>query len=120
LEHLLGTERFLFALLQLVRATHVCRCQVKNAGASPPLAVLHLAELLGKLANTVRMSCAQPVDHVDGLPPGGTLKEAQEELEREMVREVRKRHGGKIRAAAEELAVSRLTFYELMEKLGIS
>ncbi len=50
---------------------------------------------------------------------GITLKEAKEELEREMVQLALKRHGGKITAAATELGVSRPTIYELMDKLGI-
>jgi two-component system NtrC family response regulator len=56
---------------------------------------------------------------VESLPPV-TLKEAREELEREMVQQALKRNGGKISCAAAELGVSRPTFYELMEKLGIA
>jgi two-component system NtrC family response regulator len=48
-----------------------------------------------------------------------SLKEARESLERDMVKESLRKHGGKITAAAAELGVSRPTFYELMEKLGI-
>ena len=48
-----------------------------------------------------------------------TLKEAREQLEREMVQTTLKRHGGKITTAALELGISRPTLYELMEKLGI-
>ena len=47
------------------------------------------------------------------------LKEAREELEREMVLEALRRSGGKISGAANELGVSRPTLYELMDKLGI-
>jgi two-component system NtrC family response regulator len=50
---------------------------------------------------------------------GTTLKEAREAIEREMIQAALKRHGGKITTAATELGVSRPTFYELMEKLGI-
>ena len=50
---------------------------------------------------------------------GMTLKAAREALEREMVLRTLKSNGGKITAAANELGVSRPTFYELMEKLGI-
>jgi two-component system NtrC family response regulator len=53
-------------------------------------------------------------------PPATTLKEARENLEREMVQQALKRHLGKISSAASELGVSRPTLYELMEKLGIS
>jgi two-component system, NtrC family, response regulator len=48
-----------------------------------------------------------------------TLKEAREQLEREMVSETLRRNGGKITAAAVELGVSRPTLYELMDRLGI-
>lgn len=53
------------------------------------------------------------------LPPG-TLKEARECVEREMVQQALKRHAGRITLAAAELGISRPTFYELMEKLGIA
>jgi two-component system, NtrC family, response regulator len=49
-----------------------------------------------------------------------TLKEAREEVEREIVQDALRRHRGKITAAALELGVSRPTLYELMEKLGIA
>lgn len=49
-----------------------------------------------------------------------TLKEAREGVEREMVQQALKRHGGKIAPAAVELGLSRPTLYELMEKLGIT
>ena len=51
--------------------------------------------------------------------PGTSLKEAREELEREMIRNALRRHGGKIAPAAAELGVSRPTMYDLMEKLGL-
>ena len=50
----------------------------------------------------------------------GTLKEAREALEREMVERALRKHSGKIVPAATELGISRPTFYELMEKLGIA
>jgi two-component system, NtrC family, response regulator len=50
---------------------------------------------------------------------GGTLREARERVERELVTEALRRNGGKISAAAVELDISRPTLYELMEKLGI-
>ena len=49
----------------------------------------------------------------------GTLKEAREAVEREMIERVLRKHSGKITAAAAELGISRPTFYELMEKLGL-
>jgi two-component system NtrC family response regulator len=49
-----------------------------------------------------------------------TLKVARENLEREMLQQALLRHSGKITAAANELGISRPTFYELMGKLGIN
>ncbi|PYL87839.1 MAG: sigma-54-dependent Fis family transcriptional regulator [Verrucomicrobia bacterium] len=49
-----------------------------------------------------------------------TLKEARENVEREMVQRALKRNLGRISSAASELGISRPTLYELMEKLGIS
>ena len=49
-----------------------------------------------------------------------TLKEARENVERELVQDALRRHGGKITSAALELGISRPTLYELMEKLGIA
>jgi two-component system NtrC family response regulator len=57
-------------------------------------------------------------DAVSALPPQ-TLKEARENVEREMVQEALRRHRGKVTSAALELGISRPTLYELMEKLGI-
>ncbi len=51
---------------------------------------------------------------------GGGLKEARETLERELVSQALERNDRNISAAAKELGVSRPTFYELMNKLGIS
>ena len=51
--------------------------------------------------------------------PAASLKEARESLEREMLQEALRKHGGKITAAAADLGISRPTFYELMEKLGV-
>ncbi len=49
-----------------------------------------------------------------------TLKEARENLEKEMVQQALKKHLGRISSASAELGISRPTFYELMEKLNIS
>ncbi len=51
--------------------------------------------------------------------PGPSLKEAREDLEREMVQSALRRHGGKISPAALELGISRPTLYDLMEKYGV-
>ena len=49
-----------------------------------------------------------------------TLKEAREAVERQMLQQALKKHGGKIAPAAAELGLSRPTIYELMDKLGLS
>ena len=49
-----------------------------------------------------------------------TLREAREQVEREMIEHALKRNFGRITAAAAELGISRPTLYELIEKLGIS
>ena len=51
--------------------------------------------------------------------PGRGLREAREELERQMIEDALRRHEGKIAPAALELGISRPTFYELLERLGI-
>jgi two-component system NtrC family response regulator len=56
----------------------------------------------------------------DGATSQATsLKAAREALEREMIKKALQKHSGKITAAAADLGISRPTFYELMEKLGI-
>ena len=55
-----------------------------------------------------------------GTVAASGLKEAREQLEREMVAVAIERHGGNVSAAAKELGVSRPTFYELMSKLGVA
>ena len=52
-------------------------------------------------------------------PPALTLKEARENVEKELVQQSLQRHLGRISSAAAELGISRPTLYELMEKLGI-
>lgn len=54
-----------------------------------------------------------------GDNPRKNLKEAREGLERDLVQQVLRKHGGKISPAALELGVSRPTFYDLMEKFDI-
>lgn len=50
---------------------------------------------------------------------GTRLKDARETVEREMVQNVLRKHSGKIAPSALELGISRPTFYELMERLGL-
>ena len=59
------------------------------------------------------------LDSIEGGTQMTSLKEAREQVEREMVTRALKRHHGKIAPAAVELGISRPTMYELMEKLGI-
>ena len=49
-----------------------------------------------------------------------TLKQARENIEREMIQQALKRNSGKITSAAADLGISRPTLYELMEKLRIT
>jgi two-component system NtrC family response regulator len=67
----------------------------------------------------VTASDLELTDALSALPPQ-TLKEARENVERELVQDALRRHGGKITSAALELGISRPTLYELMEKLGIA
>ncbi|MDQ8205198.1 PEP-CTERM-box response regulator transcription factor [Pelagicoccus sp. SDUM812003] len=53
------------------------------------------------------------------IPAGTTLKEAREALEKELVEAALAKHKGKITAASAELGISRPTFYELLDRLGI-
>jgi two-component system NtrC family response regulator len=63
---------------------------------------------------------SQDLELMDAAAAGSTtLKVAKEALERDMLQQALRRHSGKITAAANELGISRPTFYELMEKLGI-
>ena len=68
--------------------------------------------------NAVRSEDLELVSAAAGQSPR-TLKEAREALETQMVQAALQRHGGKISRAATELGISRPTFYELMEKLGL-
>jgi two-component system NtrC family response regulator len=73
------------------------------------------------MADGRRVSAADLELNVSGLGPNVvTLKDAREAVERQMVQQALKKHGGKIAPAAAELGLSRPTLYELMEKLGIS
>ena len=62
------------------------------------------------------------LDHDNGLAASSatTLRQARENVEREMVKQALKKNSGKITSAAADLGISRPTLYELMEKLGIS
>ncbi len=49
-----------------------------------------------------------------------TLKEARDQVEREMIIQAMGRHGGNIAHASEELGISRPTFYDILKKHGLS
>jgi two-component system NtrC family response regulator len=51
--------------------------------------------------------------------PPRALREARDELERALIEHALRRNGGVISRAARDLAVSRVTLYDLMEKHGI-
>ncbi|HWA29292.1 MAG TPA: PEP-CTERM-box response regulator transcription factor [Lacunisphaera sp.] len=72
------------------------------------------------IMGTGKRLSSQDLELSDANSAGNTtLKLARENLEREMLQQALRRHSGKITAAANELGISRPTFYELMEKLGI-
>ena len=69
----------------------------------------------GKRLSAEDLELEKSSDSVEGL----SLKDAREALEKDMIQRALKKHSGKITAAAMELGISRPTFYELMEKLGV-
>jgi len=86
----------------------------------------NVRELQNRVKRAVIMSggkrvTAQELELEGGsaISKAATLKEAREALEREMIQEALRKHSGKITAAAADLGISRPTFYELMEKLGV-
>jgi len=86
----------------------------------------NVRELQNRIRRAVIMSDGKRLSAQDlELPAGSeqaptqTLKKARESLERTMLKEALGKHSGNISTAATELGVSRPTFYELMEKLGV-
>jgi two-component system NtrC family response regulator len=86
----------------------------------------NVRELQNRVQRAVIMADGKRVTAKD-LELGGaaseapqTLREAREQVERDLVLSSLRRHGGSITAAAQELGISRPTFYELMEKLAIA
>ncbi len=86
----------------------------------------NVRELQNRIKRAVIMSeekrlTAKDMELIGDAPsgPGTLLKDARENLERDLIREALRKHDGNISTAAAELGVSRPTFYELMEKLGI-
>jgi two-component system, NtrC family, response regulator len=88
----------------------------------------NVRELQNRVQRAVIMTDGKRVTAADleladvlvGVAAAPTLREAREGVERELVQDALRRHRGKVTAAAQELGVSRPTFYELMEKLGIA
>ncbi|MBX3743771.1 MAG: PEP-CTERM-box response regulator transcription factor [Verrucomicrobiae bacterium] len=85
----------------------------------------NVRELENRIKRAVIMADGRHVTAADlelanaDAPTGATLKEAREQMEREMVAQALRRNGGKITSTAAELGISRPTLYELMEKLNI-
>ena len=86
----------------------------------------NVRELQNRIKRAVIMADSKRITEKDlelstglGFSSSTTLKEARENVEREMVQRALKRNLGRISSAAAELGISRPTLYELMEKLGI-
>jgi two-component system, NtrC family, response regulator len=86
----------------------------------------NIRELQNRIKRAVIMCDGKTISPEDmelsgssGTVIGQTLKEARENFERELVELALRKHKGNITAAASELSVSRPTFYELMDRLGI-
>jgi two-component system NtrC family response regulator len=87
----------------------------------------NVRELQNRIKRAVIMAESRRITEKDlelstgiGFSSSTTLKEARENVEREMVQRALKRNLGRISSAAVELGISRPTLYELMERLGIS
>ena len=86
----------------------------------------NVRELQNRIKRAVIMADGRRITETDlelsdsrSNPPALTLKEARENVEKELVQQSLQRHLGRISSAAAELGISRPTLYELMEKLGI-
>jgi two-component system NtrC family response regulator len=86
----------------------------------------NVRELQNRVLRAVIMCDRRQVDVEDlelkGDPesaPLVTLKEAREDIERQLVTDALRRHNGKIAPTAVELGVSRPTLYELLKKLKL-
>ena len=72
----------------------------------------------GSRLNTKDLELDQ--DHDEASSSATTLKQAREQVERELIQQALKKNSGRITSAAADLGISRPTLYELMEKLGIA
>jgi two-component system, NtrC family, response regulator len=82
----------------------------------------NVRELENRVKRAVIMADGRQITPLDlelADAPVRTLKEAREELDRELIQQALYRHHGKIAPAAADLGISRPTFYEIMEKLSI-
>ena len=109
------------------------RRRVSRFASDATQALLHhpwpgnVRELQNRVCRAVIMADGSQVTATDlelaetalGAPPIRTLKEARESAERDVIEEALRRHNHKIAPAAAEVGISRPTFYELMEKLGL-
>ena len=86
----------------------------------------NVRELQNRIHRAVIMTDGKRISKADmelndtGNSHGATLREARENVEREIIQQALKRNAGKISTTATELGVSRPTLYELMEKLDIA
>ncbi len=86
----------------------------------------NVRELQNRIKRAVIMADGRRITEHDlelsdsrSIPTALTLREARENVEKELVQQTLQRHLGRISSAAAELGISRPTLYELMEKLGI-
>lgn len=112
-------------------ATEACKTRVRFTAEALRALRLHawpgnVRELENRVRRAVIMADNSSVASADlELAPdasnalGRTLQEAREAVERELVEAALQRHRGRISSASADLGISRPTFYELMEKLGI-
>jgi two-component system, NtrC family, response regulator len=71
----------------------------------------------GRTISPGELDLAAPVEEPENVQ--GKLKEAREELEREIIERALLENGGNISKSARALGVSRPTLYELMERHGL-
>jgi two-component system NtrC family response regulator len=89
----------------------------------------NVRELQNRIKRAIIMTSGARVSATDLELEGGqevisssapTLRQARENVERQMIQQALKRNSGRITSAAAELGISRPTLYELMEKLQIT
>lgn len=84
----------------------------------------NIRELQNRVQRAVIMADGKRITsrdmELEGEENAATLKEARENVDKEMVRNALKRNQGRIAPTATELGISRPTLYELMDKLGIA